>query len=138
TLVTEGALAAESLDQATVAAEVRTRGELAAKRELAAGFKELREEAQDAAAELFRRDRKSTRLNSSHVSISYAVFCLKEKSRYEARPIETSQRTIPPTDRIRSTNVGLGLLSRCWRSGYRRRSTSRPTPNAIESVTLAV
>src|SRR5699024_12634999 len=26
-------------------------------------------------------DRKSTRLNSSHVSISYAVFCLKKKSR---------------------------------------------------------
>src|SRR5207249_8530006 len=25
------------------------------------------------------RDRKSTRLNSSHVSISYAVFCLKKK-----------------------------------------------------------
>src|SRR5699024_11835670 len=25
-----------------------------------------------------RRDRKSTRLNSSHVSISYAVFCLKQ------------------------------------------------------------
>src|SRR5699024_12163206 len=27
----------------------------------------------------FRIDRKSTRLNSSHVSISYAVFCLKKK-----------------------------------------------------------
>src|SRR5690349_24185459 len=27
-----------------------------------------------------RRDRKSTRLNSSHVEISYAVFCLKKKS----------------------------------------------------------
>src|SRR5699024_11308363 len=26
------------------------------------------------------QDRKSTRLNSSHVSISYAVFCLKKKS----------------------------------------------------------
>src|SRR5207249_9057006 len=26
------------------------------------------------------RDRKSTRLNSSHVSISYAVFCLKKKT----------------------------------------------------------
>src|SRR5207253_4853056 len=26
------------------------------------------------------RDRKSTRLNSSHVAISYAVFCLKEKT----------------------------------------------------------
>src|SRR5699024_2066493 len=29
-----------------------------------------------------RRDRKSTRLNSSHVSISYAVFCLKKNTRY--------------------------------------------------------
>src|SRR5690606_10751827 len=27
----------------------------------------------------FRADRKSTRLNSSHVKISYAVFCLKKK-----------------------------------------------------------
>src|SRR5207249_9734251 len=30
---------------------------------------------------LLGRDRKSTRLNSSHVSISYAVFCLKKKKR---------------------------------------------------------
>src|SRR5437870_6465971 len=29
--------------------------------------------------EVFQRDRKSTRLNSSHVAISYAVFCLKKK-----------------------------------------------------------
>src|SRR5205814_9202474 len=28
---------------------------------------------------LCRRDRKSTRLNSSHLGISYAVFCLKKK-----------------------------------------------------------
>src|SRR2546422_3076882 len=28
------------------------------------------------------RDRKSTRLNSSHGYISYAVFCLKKKNRY--------------------------------------------------------
>src|SRR3712207_7266506 len=27
----------------------------------------------------FREDRKSTRLNSSHANISYAVFCLKKK-----------------------------------------------------------
>src|SRR6266480_7348652 len=27
----------------------------------------------------YQRDRKSTRLNSSHMSISYAVFCLKKK-----------------------------------------------------------
>src|SRR5699024_11637949 len=29
------------------------------------------------------RDRQSTRLNSSHVSISYAVFCLKKKNETE-------------------------------------------------------
>src|SRR5437868_10165530 len=34
-----------------------------------------------AAAGVASGDRKSTRLNSSHVSISYAVFCLKKKSR---------------------------------------------------------
>src|SRR3712207_7013429 len=28
-------------------------------------------------------DRKSTRLNSSHANISYAVFCLKKKKKYE-------------------------------------------------------
>src|SRR5690242_21323780 len=31
--------------------------------------------------ELNRADRKSTRLNSSHMSISYAVFCLKKKKK---------------------------------------------------------
>src|SRR2546426_8975400 len=30
-----------------------------------------------------RTDRKSTRLNSSHLVISYAVFCLKKKKKYE-------------------------------------------------------
>src|SRR5690348_18120288 len=30
---------------------------------------------------LVKRDRKSTRLNSSHPSISYAVFCLKKKKK---------------------------------------------------------
>src|SRR5690349_23559249 len=30
-------------------------------------------------------DRKSTRLNSSHVEISYAVFCLKKKKRKRSR-----------------------------------------------------
>src|SRR5690349_21871419 len=34
------------------------------------------------------RDRKSTRLNSSHVEISYAVFCLKKKVRYSNYIIE--------------------------------------------------
>src|SRR3989442_8773835 len=54
---------------------------------------ELVREAQD----LQRQDRKSTRLNSSHVRISYAVFCLKKKKRkQEQDPAPASQ----PTDRL--------------------------------------
>src|SRR2546421_2036965 len=33
------------------------------------------------------RDRKSTRLNSSHDQISYAVFCLKKKKNIEAQVV---------------------------------------------------
>src|SRR3712207_8089782 len=40
------------------------------------GSAQLREALAQAEAE---RDRKSTRLNSSHANISYAVFCLKKK-----------------------------------------------------------
>src|SRR5687768_17823062 len=37
----------------------------------------------DEGEEALERDRKSTRLNSSHGYISYAVFCLKKKNRYQ-------------------------------------------------------
>src|SRR5438876_2459539 len=37
------------------------------------------------------RDRKSTRLNSSHPSISYAVLCLKKKQRSSAEHAENTQ-----------------------------------------------
>src|SRR5208282_6424354 len=37
------------------------------------------------------RDRKSTRLNSSHGSISYAVFCLKKKKKTNTR-LNTKQK----------------------------------------------
>src|SRR5688572_32286750 len=36
---------------------------------------------EDAAGDLNASDRKSTRLNSSHSQISYAVFCLKKKKK---------------------------------------------------------
>src|SRR5256885_3188835 len=35
-------------------------------------------------------DRKSTRLNSSHLVISYAVFCLKKKNKLPVEPIRPS------------------------------------------------
>src|SRR5690606_41990095 len=48
--------------------------------------KELLKELLQGAAghqKLFQQDRKSTRLNSSHVKISYAVFCLKKKTKIQ-------------------------------------------------------
>src|SRR2546430_8782679 len=41
---------------------------------------------------LGRRDRKSTRLNSSHSQISYAVFCLKKKKLQFDRELKVAQR----------------------------------------------
>src|SRR5947209_16789216 len=38
-------------------------------------------------------DRKSTRLNSSHANISYAVFCLKKKNKLHEQTINTSETT---------------------------------------------
>src|SRR5438552_5190840 len=43
------------------------------------------------AAQLLLRDRKSTRLNSSHQIISYAVFCLKKKKTNNTQPIITNR-----------------------------------------------
>src|SRR5690348_17642915 len=42
---------------------------------------ELRHENERVLRAVFDGDRKSTRLNSSHPSISYAVFCLKKKKK---------------------------------------------------------
>src|SRR5690349_22264104 len=40
------------------------------------------------------KDRKSTRLNSSHVEISYAVFCLKKKKTKDINSDETQLKQI--------------------------------------------
>src|SRR5699024_11316848 len=42
---------------------------------------------------LSKKDRKSTRLNSSHVSISYAVFCLKKKKIFMLRCVLFTSHT---------------------------------------------
>src|SRR5437868_6248071 len=47
-------------------------------------------------------DRKSTRLNSSHVSISYAVFCLKKKKVSEYRQVLVICRVVGPSTVARS------------------------------------
>src|SRR5215475_984073 len=63
-------------------------------------------------------DRKSTRLNSSHVQISYAVFCLKKKTRpHTVRPGKTlstgalqllDRTAAPPADDLLGARDSLG------------------------------
>src|SRR5256885_11598355 len=60
----------------------------------------------------FLADRKSTRLNSSHLVISYAVFCLKKKKEKEATRIYHVGRTETMTaTRAQCTEPYLGLSS---------------------------
>src|SRR5262245_50227386 len=66
-------------------------------------------------------DRKSTRLNSSHLGISYAVFCLKKKN--ATPPATTSESSIARSASVRDA----GLASR-----QRRRSS--PVGRRIVSV----
>src|SRR5437764_10873466 len=58
------------------------------------------------------KDRKSTRLNSSHRCISYAVFCLKKKIRQEKVRLRLKSEELddllhPSHDRVYDTGVGL-------------------------------
>src|SRR5438132_9921964 len=50
-------------------------------------------------------DRKSTRLNSSHTVISYAVFCLKKKKKKHIKPAEKllSYAALQPSNRYQQT-----------------------------------
>src|SRR3712207_7403660 len=50
------------------------------------------------------RDRKSTRLNSSHANISYAVFCLKKKKYRRSRSTLSYDNTSPFTSLHYITN----------------------------------
>src|ERR1039457_6608619 len=52
------------------------------------------------AAATILQDRKSTRLNSSHLVISYAVFCLKKNYKNQRRSLRTSSSA--PTSRVNS------------------------------------
>src|SRR3712207_8969244 len=57
---------------------------------------------------LFHLDRKSTRLNSSHANISYAVFCLKKKN----KPQTQTNSSLQATNRIAtSTTINQSVLS---------------------------
>src|SRR5260221_5488582 len=76
-----------------------------------------------------RKDRKSTRLNSSHTVISYAVFCLKTKHR---RQIGRSHVWTPVTQCYRM------LPSACYNKNSSSKAFIFRSKTAIESVPNAL
>src|SRR5690625_5403773 len=69
------------------------------------------------------KDRKSTRLNSSHVAISYAVFCLKKKKKTKASSL-----------RLYSAFVQLAVTQNAEESHYTK---AQDETNAVSSAVLA-
>src|SRR5256885_12344902 len=60
-------------------------------------------------------DRKSTRLNSSHLVISYAVFCLKKKNKWCALPDACHRQSLSSSQRRRFwSSSSWGLFSKCY------------------------
>src|SRR2546430_11475309 len=57
----------------------------------------------------FATDRKSTRLNSSHSQISYAVFCLKKKNTQHRAPSPAISALPRPCHAVRATGEHCGI-----------------------------
>src|SRR6201992_229587 len=74
-------------------------------------------------------DRKSTRLNSSHMSISYAVFCLKKKRTCSGYPARTHR------PRLWGGERGASSALRVYASHYAHYPPSPPA-HAIGSLSL--
>src|SRR2546421_8232592 len=75
----------------------------------------------------FRGDRKSTRLNSSHDQISYAVFCLKKKKIY----------AVLPTKRMGNLLAVKSAAARLQKSLTRPRLTRQPLPVGARTASCA-
>src|SRR2546429_946078 len=83
------------------------------------------------------QDRKSTRLNSSHGYISYAVFCLKKKKKHTTADKLTPISTVSSTMDLGHTRVCVAAASTpCPRSSLPR-SAARHS-SRLSSSTLAV
>src|SRR2546429_3229350 len=74
--------------------------------------------------EILSRDRKSTRLNSSHGYTSYAVFCLKKKSAEDSCPRSAAGAVVSLADKFDSVvagfSAGLAPTSSSQPIGLRR------------------
>src|SRR3989475_2321962 len=77
-----------------------------------------------------RIDRKSTRLNSSHSQISYAVFCLKKKKTHNRRDgtsITRIQLHFPETPRLGRPRIGT-------KTGQRPGLVISTSPSGVQTV----
>src|ERR1022692_4020831 len=98
---------------------------------------------------LFRSDRKSTRLNSSHLVISYAVFCLKKKKKKlpdAQRPLGWGHATqtrgsaapVPsrsaPRKRSRASSLGLSCSSACFFFFFNDTATTEIYPLSLHDA----
>src|SRR5579884_3845758 len=76
-------------------------------------------------------DRKSTRLNSSHVAISYAVFCLKKKNaRYEKGCVEEARYQT----RGCTASIAAGSALTEWMIGKTRAELVALNPAVTEQI----
>src|SRR5256885_2425804 len=82
-------------------------------------------------AQKYRIDRKSTRLNSSHLVISYAVFCLKKKERARGGPALERPALLTPGRSVACVGPGGQRPPRATRSAWslsRARVACPPLP----------
>src|SRR3989440_2184841 len=117
--------------------EVATRSTLAAQH-----LRELFDAPPDRRIAQMLRDRKSTRLNSSHDQISYAVFCLKKKKRQYNNSNDRLGRTAPETApkqlygyEVAKANKCDLRMKACGCSGY---STTILWPRAFPMCSIRV
>src|SRR5258707_11316360 len=83
-------------------------------------------------------DRKSTRLNSSHANISYAVFCLKKKKKLDGRAQLANYTTTKPNKRSQGIPRSQKLVRNAASVGNaarvaRQTGASTRTPNWLRA-----
>src|SRR5690606_28300321 len=81
-------------------------------------------------------DRKSTRLNSSHVKNSYAVFCLKKKNNVEKNDHSTSDISLPSLLYLAIENTQEPTRSRTLVVSIHTRSRRPPSSTLFPYTTL--
>src|SRR5256885_7351510 len=95
----------------------------------------MRESGTSYVSRTCRIDRKSTRLNSSHLVISYAVFCLKKKKHAQAA---TRVPPLPARLRLQSSNYDSHQLHPIKSSSRLYLTSCRPMASARAPVSSRV